>query len=275
MCEDRAVLHSTTVFAGEGVALADVVCRHPAGPGRDIEPAVSLSLVFVRRGCFVRSVAGMESLLDSTVAYGMNPGEEQRFDHPHAHGDDCTVLSLDGPLVASLWGGEPLLPAGPVPVSAQLDLQHRMLLRDASRRGDRHELLERTIGLSARLLEAADARRVASGRPQTARRRRALVDEARQALVGAPDLSLIQIARSLSVSPHHLSRIFHSLTGCTLARYRMRLRVREALDRLAGGERQLARLAAELSFSDQSHLCRAVRSETGMTPSSLRRALQG
>lgn len=36
----------------------------------------------------------------------------------------------------------------------------------------------------------------------------------------------------------------------------------------------LARLAAELGFADQSHLCRVTRSETGLTPSELRAALE-
>jgi AraC-like DNA-binding protein len=53
----------------------------------------------------------------------------------------------------------------------------------------------------------------------------------------------------------------------------MRLRARAAVDRLAGGERELARLAAELGFADQAHLTRVVRAETGKTPSALRAAL--
>ena len=53
----------------------------------------------------------------------------------------------------------------------------------------------------------------------------------------------------------------------------MRLRARAALERLAEGEQNLARLAAELGFADQSHLCRVVRSETGATPAALRAAL--
>jgi AraC-like DNA-binding protein len=274
VCDDRRVLSSTSVFAADGLQLYDVACRHPAGPGREIERAGTLALVFVRRGCFVRSVAGVQSLLDSTVAYAMSPGEEQRFDHPHGHGDDCTVLSVDRALAASLWGGDWLLPTAPVPVGPQLDLEHRRLLNDATRQEDGHELFERAIVLGARLLEAVDARRVGSGRPKTARRRRVLVDEARQALAGDPELSLAQMAQALSVSPHHLSRVFRATTGATLARHRMRLRVREAMCRLAGGERDLARLAADVGFSDQSHLCRVVRSETGTTPSALRGALQ-
>ena len=53
----------------------------------------------------------------------------------------------------------------------------------------------------------------------------------------------------------------------------MRLRARAALERLAGGERDLARLAADAGFADQAHLCRVVRAETGTTPSALREAL--
>jgi AraC-like DNA-binding protein len=77
----------------------------------------------------------------------------------------------------------------------------------------------------------------------------------------------------LSVSPHHLSRVFRSSTGHTISRHRIRLRVRDALERLAGGERDLARLAADAGFVDQSHLTRAVRRETERTPSALRHEL--
>ncbi len=112
-----------------------------------------------------------------------------------------------------------------------------------------------------------------SGRPATARARRALVDDAREALAADPDCSLADLAATLNVSATHLSRLFRAATGHTIARHRMRLRARAALDRLAGGEQQLARLAADLGFADQSHLCRVIRNETGHTPSSLRRAL--
>lgn len=271
------VLDSTTLYAGDGLRLFDVACRHPAGRGHDIEPAGELALVLVRRGCFVRRIPAGQALLDATLAYAMNPGEDQCFDHPHAHGDDCTVLSLSPALLASLWGGEPVLPTEPIPVDPQLDLAHRALLARAAHRTDKQttdDLYEQAVELGARLLETADVRRVASGYPNTTRRRRVLVDEARQALTGDPDTPLLGLAHTLNVSPHHLSRTFRSLTGETIARHRLRLRVRTVLERLARGEHHLARLAADVGFSDQSHLCRAVRSETGTTPSALRHALR-
>jgi AraC-like DNA-binding protein len=267
------VLTADTVIDRDGITLADVACRHEAGRGQAVEQRGGHAVVFVRRGCFVRSVDGVETLLDPTVAYCMNPGAEERYDHPHAHGDDCTSLNLDPDLVASLWGGDPVLPTALLPSSAEIDLEHRLLLAAARGRADPEGLVERAIALIARVLERADADRVAAGRPATARTRRALVDGVREALAAEPERSLRDLSGALAVSPHHLSRIFRSATGHTISRHRMSLRARTALERLAGGERDLAWLAADLGFADQSHLCRVVRAETGRTPSALRHAL--
>jgi AraC-like DNA-binding protein len=229
--------------------------------------------VFVRRGCFIRSADGHETLLDPTVAFCSNPGEELRYDHPHLHGDDCTAMGLEPALVASLWGGRPSLPAGALPSSPQIDLEHRLLLSAARSHAEPAELTERSIALAARALESVDPRPVQSGRPSTVGARRALVDGAREALAADPGISLALLARQLAVSPHHLSRVFRSQTGHTLSRHRMRLRARQALERMARGRHDLARLASDLGFADQSHFCRVIRSETGYAPGALRQHL--
>ncbi len=59
----------------------------------------------------------------------------------------------------------------------------------------------------------------------------------------------------------------------SLTRYRNRVRVSRALERLAAGERSLGVLAADLGFSDQAHLTRTMRAYAGRTPSVLRRLL--
>jgi AraC-like DNA-binding protein len=274
-CENAPVLTARTLLHRDGVTLADVSCTHAAGRGAEDDRRSSHSLVFVRRGCFVRSVDGDECLLDPTLAYGSNPGHTERIDHPHDHGDDCTWLRIDADLAAALWGGDPQLPARPLSTTPPIDLEHRLLLAAADRGADEHELVERVVGLAAMTLERDDPSRVASGRPATQRARRALVHAAREALVADPDQSLPELGRRLAISPHHLSRIFRALTGATISRHRMRLRVRAALERLADGERDLARLAADAGFADQAHLCRVVRDETGTTPSALRQALAG
>ena len=72
---DRSVLRSRVVLSRDGITVADVACRHEAGRGEVAEHSTSHHLVFVRRGCFVRSVDGAEALLDPTLAYCMNLGE--------------------------------------------------------------------------------------------------------------------------------------------------------------------------------------------------------
>jgi AraC-like DNA-binding protein len=267
------VLSTNTIVSRDGVQIADVACRHRRGRGQTAEQVPGHTVVFIRRGCFVRSAEGVRTLLDPTLAYCMNPGEEQRYDHPQDHGDDCTSLSLQPGLVASLWGGAQALPSQPLPISPRIDLEHRLLLSAARRGEDPHELIERAIALIARALEQADPRRLGAGRPATVRARRALANDARELLASNTDLSLPELADALAVSPHHLSRVFRSQIGHTVSRHRMRLRARGALERLAGGDRDLARLAAELGFADQSHLCRVISAETGSTPSALAQIL--
>jgi AraC-like DNA-binding protein len=271
--QSMAVLSTRALFSGDGVQLADVACSHGRGRGQTGEQSGGHALVFVRRGCFVRSADGVESLLDPTLAYCMNPGEEQRFDHPHDHGDDCTWLGMDAELAASLWGGDPTLPSQPLAISSTIDVEHRLLLRAAAAGASAHELMERAVLLSARALERADSRRVAAGRASTKRAHRALTDGVRELLAANVECSLPDLARTMAVSPHHLSRTFRATTGYSISRHRMRLRTGAVLERLAGGERNLARLAADFGFADQSHLCRVVRGEAGETPSALRAAL--
>ncbi|HTZ64189.1 MAG TPA: helix-turn-helix transcriptional regulator [Solirubrobacteraceae bacterium] len=267
------MLSARTLLRHDGVEIADVACRHTRGRGDAREQAGGHAVVFVRRGCFLRSADGVETLLDPTLAYCMNPGEEQRYDHPYDHGDDCTLLILAPELVASLWGGEQTLPSVALGTSPQIDLEHRLLLSAGHRAGDQHEILERAILLTAQVLEQADPRRLAAGRPNATRARRAVADGAREILAANPERSLPDLARELAVSPHHLSRIFRAATGRTISRHRMRLRARSALEQLAEGEQNLARLAADLGFADQSHLCRVLREETGHVPSRLRQIL--
>lgn len=262
-----------TIFDRDGITIGEVACRHRAGRGHAIEPSPGHALVFVRRGCFIRSADGSEALLEPTVGYCMNPGEEQRYDHPRNDGDDCTTVALDAATAASLWGGELQLPSGSLPMPPCIDLEHRLLLAAGRRGADPDELYEHAITLAACALEERDPRPVASGKPATLRIRWALVDQTREALVAKPESSLPELAQHLAVSPHHLSRVFRSLTGHTIFRHRMLLRGRSALERITNGEREFARLAAELGFADQSHLCRVIRRQTGQTPTALRQAL--
>lgn len=267
------MLSARQLLSRQGVEVVDVHCTQGRGRGDPGEQAASRGVVFVRRGCFVRRGQGRQAILDPTAAYCTNPGEEQRFDHPHTEGDDCTLIALEEQVVASLWG-DPMLPSEALVVTPELDLAHRGLLAGARRGDDEDQLVEQAIALVVAAVDQIDDRRSIAGRPATLRARKALVDGAREALAADNGRrSVVELATMLGVSPHHLSRLFRSATGTTIARHRMRLRARAALERLAEGERDLAQLAADTGFADQSHLCRVMRSETGLTPSVLRQAL--
>jgi AraC-like DNA-binding protein len=262
------VLDLHTLAEHGGLSVVDVTCHHCAGPGAD-EPVGVRAIVFVRRGRYVRSADGRETLLDPTLAYAMTPGQEQRCDHLDDAGDACTMLQMTAPAAVELWGGDEL-PVAAWPTHGSVDLCHRLLLAAAAR-GE--ETDEATVTLAATALEHVDRTRVASGRPATERARRAIADGARILLAEQPHSSLLHLARALSVSPHHLSRVFSEQTGSTFSTHRRRIRVRAVLDRLEHGEHDLARLAADLGFADHGHLTRTIRRETGTTPSRLRELL--
>lgn len=266
------MLHTRTLLHRDGLELSAVACSHRHGRGACEQHRGGYALVFIRRGRFLRSADGIQTPLDPSVAYCISPGEEHRYDHLDDAGDDCTSLFINAELLASIWGGEPELPQGALQTSSAIDLAHRLLLRRAGQ-ADEHTLLEQTLMLAAQTLAISDARRVGSGRPSTIRAHRSLTDGVRELLAADSQRSLPELASALSVSPHHLSRVFREATGHTISRHRIRLRVRAALEHLGSGERDLARLSAELGFSDQSHLCRVVRDETGRTPAALRNIL--
>ena len=83
-------------------------------------------------------------------------------------------------------------------------------------------------------------------------------------------ITLDDVARAVHASPFHLARVFRQRTGVPLHRYLNRLRLRAALERLAGGANNLTALALELGFSSHSHFADAFRREFGRTPSDVR-----
>jgi AraC-like DNA-binding protein len=263
--------------SGSGFALEEARCADLAPSGwSPPEPTGGYSLVLVRTGLFRRRVRGAEELLDPAAGYWERPGDEQQVAHPRGDGDTCTALTLSEELVAALTGGAPAVPAGPVLTADDLDLAHRALVARARAGAEPWELGERVVRLASTALAQRLPERVASGRPATAAARRRLVDAAREALGVEPGPpGLVELARLVGASPHHLSRVFQQETGATLTRFRNRLRTRRALERLAAGEPDLARLAADLGFADHAHLTRTLREQLGHTPSQLRHMLEG
>ena len=253
------------LVAGDGFAVSDVR-REGDGAWTAVEPSDTVGLLFVRSGCFRRD----DSLLDVTSAYLEPPGREARAFHRQGSDDRWTAFRMSP---STLGGGSLALPAGAVFSPAFLDLEHRRLLSLAYRAPEQITR-DQIAALLWAVLDRLNVPKAISGREATAQQRRRIVDTVRETLALDPRIRVVQLARQAAVSPHHLSRIFAAETGQTISAYRNCLRARVALERVAAGERSLARIAADLGFADHAHLTRVVRRQAGAPPSNLREVLR-
>jgi AraC-like DNA-binding protein len=263
-CEHRTVRHLTRLASSEDLIVDDLRIIERARSWTAPEHAPGHRLVFVRRGTFGLRLRGWESTVDPVSAFVGRPGDEQSIAHRPGCEDACTVISLGPRLAADVLPDR--LPAT-LRTSGRVDMAHRAVLARAGHGADGFELAERVVRLAENLLR--DPARPPAGTGTPSHRR--LAAAAREALVTDPAFGgLERLARLLGVSRSHLSRVFRAETGETLTRFRHRLRVRAALDRLADGHRDLAGLAADLGFADHAHLSRAMRAEVGDPPSRVR-----
>jgi AraC-like DNA-binding protein len=254
-------------------AVLAVTCHNDHVNWSAAESHRQVRLVLVRRGRFRRRSRGVGADLDPTVGYVGLPGDEEQFAHP-AGGDVCTSISLGPALWRRLAGDATRLATSTVYVDARLDLAHRRLIAAAGTPDVDYAGAERLSHLIHHIVGQVSSAPATSGavaRPSD----RALVTTARDLISDAHPAAtgLLPLATHLDVSPYRLSRAFVRELGVSLTRYRNRLRVTHALDRLAAGETRLAALAADLGFADQAHLTRTMRDHLGHTPTAVRRLL--
>ncbi len=278
-------LHDLRVlFRRAGLELLDFRChaRHAGHGGEEV--ATKDELVFVRSGAFELEMRGERWWADPTRVVLLRRGEPYRVAHPTGGGDACTVLALDrmslGPELAEdaeLHGDFRRAPPCVAPLSGPAYALQARLLSAAQRRDvDALALEEALVELahhaSAALVRRPPRRRIPV-RSDTRLRHGQIVGEAQRLLArrAFEPLRLADIAEALRWSPFHLARLFREAAGVSLHRYRNRLRLRHALDRVACGERDLTMLALESGFSSHSHLDAAFRLEFGFPPSALRR----
>ncbi len=87
-------------------------------------------------------------------------------------------------------------------------------------------------------------------------------------------LSVSRLARRLGVSASYLTRAYRAATGRTLHARVTRLRLSQALDRLAAGADDLTALALELGYSSHSHFSAEFKRHVGRPPSVFRLSTQ-
>lgn len=87
----------------------------------------------------------------------------------------------------------------------------------------------------------------------------------------ADPVSLSTLGEVAGVHPVHLARVYRRLHGCSIGEALRRRRIEHAVERLRSGHVDLAELALECGFADQSHFTRAFRREVGTSPDRFRR----
>ena len=259
------MLTSRALVATSTVTVNDVRCVHEPAGWTVPEPVLHQTVVLIRSGLFRRRVGMREMVLDSSAGYLPLPGTEQAFAHP-VGGDRCTSVAVSDEEMSALLGVDGC-PDAAIETTPHIDIAHRALLARARCGATSDELAERAHVLVGSVLTGSGQ---ACALPGSRTSHRA-VDHVRERLAADLSVSLADLARCAGLSAYHLSRVFRRSTGSTITRYRLRLRLRAALDQLASGETDLATLAAKTGFSDQAHLTRLLRREIGHTPGSLRR----
>jgi AraC-like DNA-binding protein len=82
------------------------------------------------------------------------------------------------------------------------------------------------------------------------------------------------IGRAAGVSVFHLSRVFRKVTGATLAKHHLRLRLLASLTTLAESAASIEEVATTHGFAGHSHYTSVFRRTFGVTPSAYRRQPQ-
>jgi AraC family transcriptional regulator len=85
-------------------------------------------------------------------------------------------------------------------------------------------------------------------------------------------LELAELARAAGVHPVYLIQGFRKHFQCTPGEYLRRLRVEWAKEQLLRADLSLTEIAYRAGFSDQSHLTRLFKRQTGQTPAAFRRS---
>lgn len=84
------------------------------------------------------------------------------------------------------------------------------------------------------------------------------------------NLSLLEMAQYLQMSPYYFSHLFKQSTGLSPHQYLISCRIQQAKQMLTATTLSIAEIAAQAGFVDQSHLARHFKRQFGVPPSQFR-----
>jgi AraC-like DNA-binding protein len=263
-------------------------CMHDAPELREARSMPFFSLACVQEGTFVHHSPTDDVLLHPGLATFQGPTSTYWVSHPYGLDRGCRIRLRNEVALEAVEALRPEL-AETIHSGRRQDAMVRqmppaLLLRlsilSRSEPGlfEADPLLfeETALEILTEVLQPPEATDLPR-RADTLNQQRHWVQESRRLLARryAENLRLEEIAHAVATSPFHLSRLFKREVGISLARYRNRLRLAVALERLAQGEEDLTSLALDLGYSSHSHFTRAFASECAVPPRQAREWLRG
>jgi len=270
---------SERVFEGGQIRIGRFRCRPQNPIFGDTGPTRGHLMVFPRETVTITHAGGRPIVADPTCVMFYNRGQEYRRAAITPAGDRCEWFAFPAEAVEAAMRGhggrvaDPERPFGGLthgPSDAGDYLRQRSLFdRVVGARPDPLWVEETALSLLDRAVGRALAARGVVGRREAAHRDLAEATKAVLATRFAEALSLGEVADAVGVSPFHLARVFRRQTGRSVHEFRTQLRLRAALDRMAGGG-DLIHVALEVGFSSHSHFTAAFRAAFGAVPSAVR-----
>lgn len=279
---ERAVLgapagaRGTTLAAGNGWRVADVICTSGPADRRFEEEHSLMSVGIVLAGTFQhRSATGDDMLTPGAFLLG-NAGQCFECGHEHAIGDRCVAFQYEPDFfeqIAADVGARSFRSSRVPPTRESSSLVARVsgaLVGEIDASWDELSIEAAATALS---LSRDDVRR----RTPPSRAAIARVTAGVRWIERDPTapLTLERLAADAGQSAYHYLRTFRSITGVTPHQFILRARLRYAAARLVDEKSRVLQIALDAGFGDLSNFNRAFRREFGVTPSVYRRPRTG
>lgn len=271
-----------TIFKTDLLRIVDYRCAGGEGQSRREEWPAAHEIAILRSGAYVRRDALGTAVADPTQILFFNQGQPYEVQHPVPGGDCSTVFLLSPTMLGEITGscGEmverPFRRSHAALGTALRWWQHHLLATVA--RGipvDPVAVEERVLEMLGRLIKALHAADRRAGATPSGDRVE-LANAVRLVLNARyrKPLHLSEIAAAVYCSPYHLCRVFKQATGHTIHQTLIRLRLEEAITRIAEAPAEpLDRIALDCGFSNHSHLSTVFRRVLGVSPSDFRQAV--